>query len=176
VEVQQSCSYIDVLLVTWLAKREGDSRCWPCASWSPTECRFNTALFKYSLSNWLNNRKEYLFIEFTNSLVHSVINSFYMLIFLLLKDTVKGELSVAKFLVNCFKLEPFLEGCGCARSAGCTPRYPPLLISTPSIHFHHFPYPARISWTTIMAPHMDSAQHLLIKTLVLYSRRRIKCH
>jgi hypothetical protein len=34
--VQQSCGYIDVLLVTWLAKREGDSRCWPCASWSVT--------------------------------------------------------------------------------------------------------------------------------------------
>jgi len=37
VEVQQSCGYIDVLLVTWLAKREGDSRCWPCASWSVTD-------------------------------------------------------------------------------------------------------------------------------------------
>jgi hypothetical protein len=33
---EQSCSYIDVLLVTWLAKREGDSRRWPCASWSVT--------------------------------------------------------------------------------------------------------------------------------------------
>jgi hypothetical protein len=37
VKVQQSCSYIDVLSVTWLAKREGDSRCWHCASWPVTD-------------------------------------------------------------------------------------------------------------------------------------------
>ena len=36
-------------------------------------------------------------------------------------------MGVAKFLVNCFKQEPFLEGCGCARLTGRTPRYPPLL-------------------------------------------------
>jgi hypothetical protein len=37
--------------------------------------------------------------------------------------TVKGESSVARFLVNSFKWEPFEEACGCARSAGCTRRY-----------------------------------------------------
>jgi hypothetical protein len=39
VKVQQGCSYIDVLSVTWLAKREGDSRCWHCAGWSVTHCQ-----------------------------------------------------------------------------------------------------------------------------------------
>ena len=40
-------------------------------------------------------------------------------------NTVKGGLSVAKFLVNCFKREPFQEVCGCARPVGCTLRYLP---------------------------------------------------
>jgi len=62
-------------------------------------------------------------------------------------DTVKGELSVAKFLV---KREPFFEGCGCARLAGCTP--PLLPVHSPLVP----PFPTRQSQpvlATIMAPH-----------------------
>jgi hypothetical protein len=47
VEVQQSCGYIDVLSVTWLAKRESGGRCWPCASWSVTQVG-STKRTKYS--------------------------------------------------------------------------------------------------------------------------------
>ena len=85
--------------------------------------------------------------------------------------TVKGESSVAKFLVNSFKWEPFEEACGCARSAGCTRRYSrghpfsrhssyPLLLSLP----HQSPL---FMSATIMAPHLNVVQHLLIKTLLV---------
>ena len=47
--------------------------------------------------------------------------------------TVKGELSVAKFLVNCFKRQPFIEACGCAYLASCTLKYPPLLLVGPTL-------------------------------------------
>ena len=45
------------------------------------------------------------------------------------------------------------------------------VLSTPSHHFlSSVSHPARISWfmsATIMAPHLDAAQHLLIKTLLM---------
>jgi hypothetical protein len=56
VEVQQSCGYIDVLSVTWLAKRESGGRCWPCASWSVTLllllqlCKLTVNTYNYLLT------------------------------------------------------------------------------------------------------------------------------
>jgi hypothetical protein len=44
VKAQQSCSYIDVLSVTWLAKRGADSQCWACAGWSVTKVRIKIYL------------------------------------------------------------------------------------------------------------------------------------
>jgi hypothetical protein len=66
--VQQSCSYIDVLLVTWLAKRDGDSRCWPCASWSVTEALYIQILYLPRIQNPL------LVDEFIEPLAEQVID------------------------------------------------------------------------------------------------------
>jgi len=49
--------------------------------------------------------------------------AYYNLQFVVRQFTVKGELRVARFLVNFFKRGPFLDACGFAPSPGSTPRY-----------------------------------------------------
>jgi hypothetical protein len=95
--------------------------------------------------------------------------------------TVEGELGVANFLVTSFKRGPLADTCGCAPLPICPPKVPLLVLAERGGGSPHhsasltllsfpssFPNPARVSAlvSAIMAPQLNTAQHILIKTLL----------